>query len=101
MKCLTVVQDDGSKWAVPVDVIARDRAKHYAHEFGGDIERSLIEDTLPMFDDDEFEIADWAVNNMNWSDVANVAFKCEDSPPANFQHAWMDGAKDVEDCEHE
>ena len=100
MKCLTVVQDDGSKWAVPVDVIARSRASHYAHEFGGDVERSLSEDTMPLFDSDDFEIEDWAVNNMNWSDVSHAAFKCEDAPPANFQHAWMDGEKGIEDIDH-
>lgn len=99
MKCLTVIQDDGTKWAVPVDMIARNRAEHYAHEFDGDVERSLVEDTLPLFEQDEYEITDWASNNMNWSDFDGHQFKVEDAPPPNFQHAWMDGVKEVEDIE--
>jgi hypothetical protein len=41
-RLMTITMPDGSKWGVPVDMIARDRAKHYAHEFGGDVERSQI-----------------------------------------------------------
>lgn len=95
MKMLTVEQKDGSVWGVPVEVIARDRAKHYASEFGGDVERSLAEDTLPMFESNACEVMDWAVNNMNWSDVATHARKLKDAPPPDFQEAWMSGAKDV------
>ncbi len=47
---MTVTMPDGSKFGVPVAMIARNRAEHYAHEFGGDVERSLAEDTVPMFD---------------------------------------------------
>lgn len=97
MKVMTVEQEDGSKWAVPVDMIARNRAKHYAHEFGGDVEASLAEDTLPLFESDEYEIQDWAVNNMNWSDFDGHQFKVEGAAPQNFERAWMDGAKDFVD----
>jgi hypothetical protein len=40
---------DGSEWAYSVMDIARNRAEHYADEYGGDVERSLAEDTLPLF----------------------------------------------------
>lgn len=53
-RIMTVQMRDGSIWAVPVSVIARDRAKHYASEFDGDIERSLAEDTLPLFKDSDY-----------------------------------------------
>lgn len=95
MKALTVTLPDGSIWAVPVMVIAADRAKHYAHEFDGDVQRSLDEDTMPLFDSDPFEIEDWAVNNMNWSDVESHAFKHKDAPKPDFQEAWINGEKNV------
>lgn len=95
MKMLTVEQKDGSVWGVPVDVIARDRAKHYASEFDGDVERSLAEDTLPLFADEPYEVQDWAANNMNWCDVAAHARKLKDAPPPDFQDAWMSGEKSV------
>lgn len=98
-RIMTVQMRDGSIWAVPVSVIARDRAKHYASEFDGDIERSLAEDTLPLFKDSDYEVTDWAVNNMNWPDVAHAAYLLR--PPAPLtdrdkQHAWNSGDKGIE-----
>ena len=99
MKMLTIEQVDGSVWGVPVDVIARHRAAHYAHEFDGDVELSLAEDTLLLFESEPYEVQDWAVNNMNWPDVADRARKIKDAPEPDFQEAWMGGAKDVIDWE--
>jgi hypothetical protein len=101
MRVLTIKQADGSVWAVPVDVIARDRATHYACEFDGDIEKSLAEDTLPMFEECPAEIHDWASNNMNWSDVSHAAWKLRDAAlkPNDFQEAWMNGEHDIEEVD--
>jgi hypothetical protein len=97
MKMLTIEMPDGSKWGVPVEVIARSRAAHYAHEFGGDVERSMAEDTMPLFESDDYEVEDWAVDNMNWEDVATHAKKLQDAPPPDFQEAWTNGKKSVID----
>lgn len=90
-KLMTVKMNDGSTWGVPVSMIALDRAKHYASEFGGDVERSLHEDTFPLFEKDDYAIEDWASNNMNWSDFDGHQVKVAEAPPINFQEAWMDG----------
>lgn len=95
---LEIKMPDGSVWGVPVMEIAKNRAANYAAEFGGDVERSLVEDTLPLFDGDVFEIKDWAANNMNWSDVKRAATKLRDPDPltdADFQEAWVNGEKFV------
>lgn len=92
-KYMTVKMLDGSKWGVPVEMIARDRAKHYASEFGGDVERSLSEDTIPCFEADDYEIQDWAVNNMNWSDFNGHQVKLAEATPADFEEAWLSGEK--------
>jgi hypothetical protein len=86
---------DGSKWGVPVEIIARHRAMHYAHEFGGDVERSLAEDTMPIFESDDYEIQDWAVNNMNWSDFKGHQFKLSDAPPLNLYMGWLYGKTEI------
>lgn len=96
-KFMTIEMPDGSVWGVPVDMIARHRAAHYASEFGGDVERSLTEDTLPMFESDEYEIQDWAANQMNWSDFDGHQVKIKDAPPPDFQQAWMNGGKGFAD----
>lgn len=95
MKMLTIEMPDGSKWGVPVEVIARSRAAHYAHLFGGDIELSLAEDTIPLFDSDDFEIEDWAANMMNWGDFEGQAAKLQDAPEPDFEEALMRGKKSV------
>lgn len=97
-KALRVQMPDGSKWDVPIKIIAWDRAKHYAHEFGGDIERSLKDDTMPLFEDHDYEIKDWACNNMNWSDVKDHAAKVSDQAPMtedDFQEGWCNGDKEI------
>ena len=94
-KYLRTTMPDGSKWDVPVDVIARDRATYYADEFGNDIEKSLSEDTLPLFNQDPFEIEDWAKNSMNWEDVAEFAKRVENPPGVDFNEGWVNGEKKV------
>lgn len=86
-----VTMPDGSKWVVPVRVIALNRAKHYAHKFGGDVERSLNEDTMPLFRSDDYEVKDWACNNMDWEDVVLFAQRVEDAPPPDYQEGWVNG----------
>lgn len=92
-KLMTVTLPDGGKWGVPVDMIARNRAEHYASEFNGDVERSLAEDTIPMFEADDYEIKDWAANNMNWSDFDGHQVKVSEAPTPDFQEAWVSGEK--------
>lgn len=98
MKVIRITMPDGSKYDVPVEIIARNRAKHYADkEFDGDIERSLAEDTMPLFQSDDYEIHDWAANNMNWSDVkdhATLASLPEDGDESR-QEGWVNGEYEV------
>lgn len=94
MKMLTIKMPDGSKWGVPVEVIARNRAAHYAKEFDGDIERSLVEDTMPLFDESSFEIKVWASNNMDWSDVEAQAQMLQ-AAETDYQEGWENGKQAV------
>jgi hypothetical protein len=91
---LYVEMTDGSIWKVPVSVIAYNRAEEYMSEFGDDLERSIKEDTEPLFTSDYHEIKDWAAGNMNWSDVEEYATKVEDSK-IDFQEGWVNGHKEV------
>jgi len=91
-----VTMPDGSKWAVPVLAIASDRAAHYADEFDGNTAVSLEEDTLPLFESDPFECADWAKNNMNWDEVCDLAEKLDEPEPPDYQEGWVNGEWEVE-----
>jgi hypothetical protein len=88
-KYYLVTMSDSSVWIVPVEIIARNRAEVYKDEFGGDVERSLKEDTMPLFEADIFEIEDWACNNMNWSDVKDHAVMRTDAEPPSYADDWV------------
>ncbi len=89
MKALMVDMPDGSRWAVPADVIARNRDKSY----GGDDDLYL--ETLE--NDDELE--DWAVNNMDWADVKALAFMVRPPEPVDYEDGWINGDKEVAEVE--
>ena len=90
---LYVSMPDGSTWRVSVEMIAEHRAKYYAHEFDGSLQRSLAEDTWPLFESSGFEVTDWARNNMNWSDVVHGATKVDQIGPTevDYQEGWNNG----------
>ena len=93
-KELRITMPDTSVLAVPVSIIATNRAEYYAKEYGGDVARSLAEDTIPLFNSDDFEIEDWASNNMNWSDVEHLAI-CISKGEADYEEGWCNGDKEV------
>lgn len=95
-KYLTLAIEDGSIYGIPLEIIARNRAENYKDEFANDIERSLAEDTLPLFEDDPFEAVDWASNNMNWEDVQEHAVQLRGPEPIDFQSAWNMAPKAVQ-----
>lgn len=95
-KYLTLALDDGSIYGIPLEVIARNRAENYKDEFANDIERSLAEDTLPLFEDDPWEATDWARNNMNWEDVSAHAVQLRGPQPIDFQSAWNRAPMEVQ-----
>lgn len=98
-KELHVTMPDTSVWAVPVDIIARNRALAYADEFGGDVDESLNEDTNPLFESDPYSIEDWAENNMNWSDVSAHARQVSPPKESNFEEGWRNGKKEIKNID--
>lgn len=94
-KRYVVEMPNGERWSVPVRLIAEHRAKHYAHEFDDDLAKSLIEDTGPLFDQDEYEIEDWARNNMNWDDVSSKA-KMLATGETDYQEGWVNGDVEIQ-----
>ena len=97
MKQYVVTMPDGSRWSVPVQVIAEHRAAYYASVDNVDIVEALWADTVPMFEADPGEIHEWAAGNMDWADVVNHA-QCVDShglsapgQSADMQEGWMNG----------
>lgn len=97
LKRLCVDMPNGVTYGVPVEVIARHRAEVYKDEFNDDLAESLREDTIPLFESDNYEIRDWAANNMNWSDVKDLAIVIKNNTPPDedFEDAWCNGEYSV------
>jgi hypothetical protein len=86
-----VEMPDGSVWQVPVSLIAQDHAEYYAKVDNVDFDVSLRENTIPMFED-EYEIRDWATNNMDWDDVKHMARQVKaPNDSVDYQEGWMNG----------
>ena len=99
-KYLRVTMDDGSQWDIPAKIIAENRAKYYAEHdtgktSGEEFDRVFKEEVENLLNgEDDYDIQDWAVNNMNWSDVKDVAVKVS-TKEIDFQESWLNGEKEV------
>lgn len=72
MKRLYIVtMTNGDQYGIPAEVIADNYAKYY--ESCGEDYKENYDAMIEWFDTDDFEFADWAKNNMDWSDVSDKA----------------------------
>lgn len=97
-KVLRVTMPDGARYDVPADIIADHIAGEFAAERGPkgtpehDSEFELIKaETLQNND----TLLDWAANNMNWSDVVDVAIQVESPSEIDYQDGWVNGEKEI------
>lgn len=80
----------GLTMRLPIAVVAENRADYYKAEFGGDLEASLREDTVPLFLCDDYEIQDWLANNMDWGSFSEELMEVENNTP-NPEEVWQSG----------
>ena len=92
-----VTMPDSSQWDIPVWVIAMHRALYYKDAYNNSVEKSLEEDTLPLFLMDDYEIEDWAANQMNWADAEHYARQANPRDFTDFQEGWTNGEKEILD----
>lgn len=91
MKFIHLTLPTGHVYEIPVEPIAKNRAqamlKAHPDEFA-DIDAAM-EDTNGLFADDNWNIKDWAANNMNWSEIVRFAKLVRYTPPTDRQ--WHEG----------
>lgn len=64
------IVSDRMTWHIPLEFVARHRAKYYAEK---DTDTTEKEEFDYVMEDDSQEGLDWFINNMDWSDVSAVA----------------------------
>lgn len=109
MKYLQVTMPNGERWGVPIYIIAESRANYYANKDA--IREGLTkeerdkryEEEYSYTLEDEFEICDWAANNMNWIDVKEYAIEIsfEALTERGYQEGWINGDKTIIDIKEE
>ncbi len=99
MKVIRINMSDG-KYDVPLEFVAKHRgeifAKKDADDGEGTFEQNLI-DEIEYIMNDDFEGIDWLSNNMNWSDVKDVAKKVEDQSEADLDNEFCNADKEIVD----
>jgi hypothetical protein len=96
-KKYVVEMPDGSKWSVPVRVIAESHAEYYYEKRAYKSMEESLKATEVLFEDD-YEIQDWAQNNMDWADVKHEAWQVE--PPdeeVDWDDGWSNGEVEIID----
>ena len=108
-KHLRVTMPNGERWAVPISIIAEGRATYYADR---DAERQGLskEERNKRYREevfyalgDEYEIRDWASNNMDWTDVRDRAINigAEELDDRGYQEGWINGEKKIIDLDED
>lgn len=96
LRDLLVTFSNGDIFAVPVMLVANDRAQYY---FGRgeytSLDESLKEDTTPLFETDEYEIVDWFKNNMDWRNVSKFAIKQTTTTKFNYDAGFSEAKVEV------
>lgn len=104
-KMIRVTMGDGSKWDVPMEVVSRSYATYWANRDHppATSPRHKWDDAFARFFEyamaDEHSGLDWAVNNMDWNDVARHAVRVNPSRPEDYQEGWVNGEKEVVEVE--
>ncbi|WP_153717654.1 hypothetical protein [Eikenella corrodens] len=98
-KYLLVEMPDFSVWRVPTQIIADARTDYYAERCGEDRKKVKAE-TERLFAANEFEIEDWAANNMDWDEVKAHAVQVK-AGEVDYQEGWVNGNKCVTDNEEQ
>jgi hypothetical protein len=93
---------DHTVWDIPALFIAENRANHYANHDTGktkgkEFDKAFIDEVKYALNDND-ELLDWAINNLNWEDVQDIAeFQEQDAgwEDPDYTGDWINGNKEI------
>lgn len=100
-KYIHVTMPDSSVWRVRTEAVVVNRTVYYAtqEQERGEDYWSTYEKEYEYAHTHDDEVLDWAANNMNWSDVADVAEMVPQPEKSltskEFQEGWVNGPKSI------
>ncbi len=89
MKKMRIIFPCNEVYDVPAEFIARQRAEYYEEE------EKEIQSEIDFALNNEYEIIDWASNNMDWKDVKEVAQKVENTEKSDLETMWTNAEKKI------
>jgi hypothetical protein len=90
-KFLIVKFHKGVTYKIPAVFIARNRAYYYKEVDGYEEDSQEYLDEVNFALEDEFELFDWVHNNMNWSDLKDVAIRFKEEDEFDPEEEWDEG----------
>ena len=81
---------DRTIWEFPASVIAEARAKYYEVK-----EPGCYQDEFDYTLGDNYELLDWASNNMDWKDVVNYARLIDIDESSDYNEWWVNADREV------
>jgi len=90
---LFVKFSDGRTYKILAKIIAEHRANYYANlEPHQGLAKEIFDDEVDFALADEYELVDWATNNMNWPDVKEFAELVREKQ-VNYFKEWVNAEK--------
>jgi len=96
-KCLKVRFANGDLFAIPARIIAENRANYYADLDGYELNSNEWAAEVITALNDEFEIEDWAGNNMDWKDLEPYAQRIDEDVEFDYDDEWPDADIELTD----
>ncbi|QMT39973.1 hypothetical protein [Neisseria shayeganii] len=93
---LFVTMPDQSVWRVPTKIIAESRITYLVRHLG--LHRHEAEAKTEALFAHDYEVEDWAANNMDWDDVKGHAVRVRPAE-CDFDDGWINGEKVLSDKE--
>jgi hypothetical protein len=94
-KILRVKFSNGDEFSIPTRIIAENRANYYSEVDGYEKESNEWEQEVQYAMNDEYEIEDWAANNMNWDELEPFATLLDKSEEFDYEDEWGEADKKV------
>lgn len=83
---------DGTTWGVPAEVVAESKAQYYSTI------DAVYQDEYDEAMSDDYELIDWAGNNMDWDDIKPHIVKLADPRPmrdVDYHFGWQESSLQV------
>jgi hypothetical protein len=94
MRVIQAKMPDGSVWHIDARPIAEDRARHYAAKDPS----TTYDDEVRFAMGDDYEVIDWARNNMDWDELAPHARMVTPPTPQSYDEQWTEAETRVADA---